>query len=140
METTRRDLPFWLTALASTMTAAELKALTSQTWRYEDLPVKESGENRSRAVFDGASHNGYPIDMHETELGPGMAPHPPHRHAHHELLIMREGIVEVTIEGKSTVLGPGGVGYVASNDFHGWRNTGTTRARYYVIALGRQRA
>jgi hypothetical protein len=28
------------------------------------------------------------------------------------------------------------VAYVASNELHGWKNPGTDRAQYFVIALG----
>jgi quercetin dioxygenase-like cupin family protein len=54
------------------------------------------------------------------------------------MLLVREGTMEVTISGKTTTLGPGGVAYVASNEDHGWRNTGTTRAHYFVLTLGRE--
>jgi quercetin dioxygenase-like cupin family protein len=33
-------------------------------------------------------------------------------------------------------LGPGSAAYVASNEVHGWRNVGTTRAQYFVLAIG----
>ncbi|MEZ5353360.1 MAG: cupin domain-containing protein [Bryobacteraceae bacterium] len=141
MKTTRRDLPALLPLLAAALPAsAASAAMRSQTWRHEDLTAKGNDEKRSRAVFDGLSHKDYPIDMHETELAPGMAPHPPHSHAHHELLILREGTLEVMIEGKTSTIGPGGVAYVASNENHGWHNVGKTRASYYVMALGRDRA
>jgi quercetin dioxygenase-like cupin family protein len=45
--------------------------------------------------------------------------------------------MEVTIEGKTEKLGPGSVVYVASNEEHGWRNAGATRAHYFVLTLGR---
>ena len=45
--------------------------------------------------------------------------------------------LEVTVKGKTTRLGPGSVAYVASGEHHGLRNAGTTRARYVVMALGR---
>jgi mannose-6-phosphate isomerase-like protein (cupin superfamily) len=67
-----------------------------------------------------------------------MMPHAAHHHAHEELLILREGTLEVTILGKTTTVGSGSVVYVNSGEEHGWRNSGTTRARYYVIALGRE--
>ena len=54
------------------------------------------------------------------------------------MIIIREGEMEVTISGKSTRLGPGSVAWVASNEQHGWINVGTTRARYMVMALGRE--
>jgi quercetin dioxygenase-like cupin family protein len=46
----------------------------------------------------------------------------------------------VTIAGRSATLGPGSVAFVASNEQHGWHNVGTTRALYYVFALGRDNA
>jgi quercetin dioxygenase-like cupin family protein len=76
--------------------------------------------------------------MHITELAPGLAPHPPHHHAHEEMIMIHEGTLEVTIAGRSTKLGPGSVAYVASNEEHGWRNVSATRARYFVLALGRE--
>jgi XRE family transcriptional regulator, regulator of sulfur utilization len=141
MDLLRRDLALLLPVLAGgPAPAAEGAKLVSRTWLYEDLPVKESGPNRQRQVFDGESLNGFPIEMHETELAPGMAPHPPHKHPHHEMLILREGTVEVTIEGTTSRLTPGSIAYVGANEEHGWRNVGSTRARYYVLAFGRDRA
>ena len=78
--------------------------------------------------------------MHETELAPGGRPHPPHHHAHEEMVMVREGTIEVTIGGNSANLGAGSVAYVASNEEHGWRNVGAGRARYLVLALGRDDA
>lgn len=90
----------------------------------------------SRQFLKGKTHSGYPIDLHETELPAGKAPHPPHHHVHEEMLLIREGLLEVAIDGKATRLGAGSVAYLASNQQHGWRNVGTTTARYFVLALG----
>ncbi len=108
--------------------------------KYEDLPVKTNGANFSRAILQGATHSGFPIEMHETDLPAGGAPHPPHRHEHEEMMMLREGTMEITIAGRKSTLGPGSVVYVASNEEHGWRNVGTTRAKYFVMALGRASA
>lgn len=135
MPSTRRDLALLLPLLAA-KASAEKPVLPSKTYRYEDLTVKANGQNRSRAILDGLTHSNFPVEVHETELAPGLAPHPPHHHVHEEMILVREGTMEVTIEGKSDKLGPGGVAYVASQQEHGWRNVGTERARYFVIALG----
>lgn len=129
-------LPAAMAALNSAGNAQE-KRLASAIYRYEDLPVHGNGPNHSRPILQGDSYTGVPIELHETELAPGQMPHPPHHHVHEEMLLIREGMLEVTIGGKSSQLGPGSVAFVASNDHHGWRNVGTTRARYYVLALGR---
>ena len=89
-----------------------------------------------RQILKGDTHSGYQIDLHESELPAGRAPHPPHHHVHEEMLIVREGELEVMVAGKTTHLGPGSVAYIASNQEHGWRNAGTTTATYFVLALG----
>jgi len=99
--------------------------------------VETSGANELRKVLDGETHAGVRIELHETELPPGGAPHPPHHHVKEEMILIREGIMEVTIAGRSARLGPGSVAYVASNEEHGWRNAGATRVHYFVLAIGR---
>ena len=132
----RRSWPLWLPALAAAA-HAKTESSPSQTFRFADLPVKPNGGNKGRAVMDGHTHTGYHFDIHKTELGIGMAPHPPHHHEHEEMVMVHEGTIEVTISGKSTRLEPGSVAYVASNEEHGWKNVGATRASYFVIAFGR---
>jgi quercetin dioxygenase-like cupin family protein len=137
MKYSRRDMSLLLPALmAANAAAAEPATLPSKTFRFEDLPAKNNGENRSRAMFNGATHSGFPVEAHQTELAPGKAPHPPHHHVHEEMILIREGTIEVTISGKVSTLGPGSVAYVASGEEHGWRNVGSTRAHYFIIALG----
>ena len=138
MNYTRRDLSKALALLAAAKAQAQSQVLPSKTWRYEDLPVKEKDANRQRAVFKGETHTGFPVELHETELAPGEAPHPPHSHVHEEMIVIREGTMEVTIAGNTSRLGPGSVAWVASGEHHGWRNVGSTRARYMVMALGRE--
>ncbi len=141
MSYSRRDLTILLPALAVATAEAQKTAPAepspSRTYPYEELIVKTSAGNRSLAVIDAHTHTGYHFDMHETELGPGNAPHPPHHHEHEEMIMIRQGTLEVTIAGKSKTLGPGSVAYVASNEEHGWRNTGSGLATYFVIAFGR---
>ncbi len=136
MNYSRRDLSLLLPALAAANAAAQSPALPSKTYRFEDLPVRTNGANRSRAVLKGETHTGFPIEMHMTELGPGEAPHPPHHHPHEEMIMIHEGTLEVTISGHSTNIGPGSTAFVASGEEHGWRNVGTNRALYFVVAFG----
>ena len=138
----RRELAVALAAAAVSSAVPGLadtgrKTLASKVYVFEDLVVKKSGGNRSRDVFDGLTHGGFQLDLHETELAPGMAPHSPHRHVHEEMVMVREGMLEIMIEGKITKAGPGSVVVVASNEFHGWKNAGTTQAHYFVLAVGR---
>jgi mannose-6-phosphate isomerase-like protein (cupin superfamily) len=137
MNYSRRDLSLLFPLLAAAKAGAQNAVLPSKTYSFDQLPVKASGENRLRQVLDGETHAGVRIELHETELPPGGAPHPPHHHVREEMILIREGIMEVTIAGRSAKLGPGSVAYVASNEEHGWHNAGTTRAHYFVLAIGR---
>jgi hypothetical protein len=56
MNWSRRDLCLILPALVATRTqAAEQEPLSSKVVRFEDLPVKSSDGNRSRAILKGAT-------------------------------------------------------------------------------------
>ena len=134
---TRRDLNLLLPLLAgSAVMAQEKKNLPSATFKFDELPVRAGGENRTRAVLNGVTHKGSAVEVHLTELGPGMAPHAPHRHLHEEMVLVQYGELDVTISGKTTRLTPVSVAFVASNEEHGWKNPTAGRTQYFVIALG----
>jgi hypothetical protein len=88
MAITRREAGLLLSAAASLQAQSSKPRLATRTYRYEDLPVRVNGENRSRAIFDGATRTGCPVEIHETELAPGLAPHASHHHIHDELLLL----------------------------------------------------
>jgi quercetin dioxygenase-like cupin family protein len=134
VEPTRRQLALLLPALAAAQEQPRL--LPSRVYKFEDLPVKANGQNQGRAVLNGLTHSGFAVEMHLTELGPGLAPHPPHTHVHEELVMLQKGLLDVTISGTTTRLTPGSSAWVASNELHGWKNPGPERAQYFVVALG----
>jgi mannose-6-phosphate isomerase-like protein (cupin superfamily) len=137
MEFSRREMCLLLPALAaSSGFAAEDASLPSKAYPVEELTVRSSGENKFRHIFGGQTHTGFSVELHESDLAPGSAPHPPHHHDHEEIFMMREGTLEVTIEGKSSLIGPGSAAYVASNQEHGVHNPGPGHAQYFVFALG----
>ena len=108
----------------------------SRAFRYEDLAPIRNGAMTSRQILTGLTHSGFKIDLHETELAAGQAPHDPHRHIHEEMVLVREGELEVTIARRTTRIGAGSAAFIASNEMHGWRNPGGAPARYFVFALG----
>jgi quercetin dioxygenase-like cupin family protein len=137
MTYTRRDLCLLVTALAASPAAGQRTELTSKTYPYDQLPVRKNGANESRPILSGELHDGSYVEVHQTRLAPGAMPHPPHHHPHEEMFLIREGTLEVTINGQKTRLGPGSVAIVGSNDEHGARNSGANPAEYFVVALGK---
>jgi quercetin dioxygenase-like cupin family protein len=134
MDCSRRDLTVFFAAATAAM-AQSPAALPSKMYPFETLPVRTNGANKSRAVLRGKTHTGFAIEAHHTELAPGQMPHAPHSHKHEEMILVREGTMEVTILGKAQKLGPGSVAFVASGEEHGWKNVGSTQAHYLVVAL-----
>ena len=116
--------------------AASSKVLPSAVYEYASLPVHASKESVSRPVLKGKLATGESIEVHETTLPPGGAPHPPHHHVHSEMWLIREGTVQITIEGKAYSMGPGAVGFVKSNEEHGITNRSDKSASYFVVAVG----
>jgi mannose-6-phosphate isomerase-like protein (cupin superfamily) len=111
-------------------------SLPSATWNFDQLPLNATKDGQFRQVLKGKLATGESLETHETTLPPGGMPHPAHHHVHSEMWLIREGTVEITINGASHRLGPGGVGFVRSNDEHGIKNVGTTPATYFVVAVG----
>ena len=111
-------------------------ALPSGLFDYTQLAVRASGPTEIRQMFTGTTHSGYRVDLHETALAAGQMPHAPHRHVHEELLLIREGTLEVTVGQRTSRLSAGSVVYIASNEPHGWKNVGSAQAKYFVMALG----
>lgn len=122
--------------MAAGQSSTKREPLASGAFRFEDMEARKSGAITLRQILKGETHTGLLVDLHESELPAGQTPHAPHHHLHEEMLLVREGTMEVTIAGKVTRLGPGSVAYIASNQEHGYRNPGGTPVAYFVLALG----
>jgi len=143
MSITRRELCFLLpaailpTALRLKAAAEQENSLPSASYPFDKLPVKTAASGAQiRGVLKGKLATGESLEVHETTLQPGGMPHPGHHHVHSEMWLVREGTLELTVNGTSYRLGPGGVGFVRSNDEHAVKNVGTTPANYFVVAIG----
>ena len=141
MSATRREVFFLLTGLVSS--AVELEGLSSPdnslpstTYPFSELPIRTADGAEIRPILKGKLATAESLEVHETTLPPGGMPHAAHHHVHSEMWLIREGTVQLTINGTSHVMGPGSVGFVHSNDEHGIKNVGTTPATYFVVAVG----
>lgn len=141
MSFTRREvcglIPALITgASAIPALAAQDDSLPSATFPFESMPAQSLGHAQIRKILEGKLATGEQIEAHETTLRPNGYPHPPHHHVHSEMWLIREGTVELTINGASHRLGPGGLGFVRSNEEHGIKNVGAGPAIYFVVAIG----
>ena len=139
---TRREISFLAlglgagalaTALAQTGTAAESVKLGSGVFSWQSMPVEKTANGERRAVFDSATATVDRLETHVTNVDVGKASHAAHRHPDEELVYVREGVVEATINGITTLAPAGSVIFYASNDLHGMRNAGDVPVSYFVL-------
>jgi quercetin dioxygenase-like cupin family protein len=152
MKYSRREIGLLLPALAATAATAaqapatappapagveQLPVMKTRAFVFSELPVTPNGQNRQRRMFTEKTHTGFKISSHQTEVAPGEVNHPPHQHLREEMMLVREGTMELTVNGKAYRLGPGDVGVIGSNEMHNARNVGTSRAHYFIVNIGR---
>jgi uncharacterized cupin superfamily protein len=86
-----------------------------------------------RDVFDAPTETLDRLHGHITTLNPGENTGPLHRHPQEELVIIREGTVEVNIDGRKQLAGPGSIVYFSVNENENMTNVGQTPATYLVL-------
>jgi quercetin dioxygenase-like cupin family protein len=137
---TRRDV--WVAVLASAATASvawaaqtpATRPMTSGVFDWTKLKVESTAVGQRRAVFDSPSTLMDQVECHVTTVKAGLAPHAPHKHFEEELIIVKDGTLEVTLnETETTTVGPGSVIFAASNEMHGMKNVGDRPATYHVF-------
>ena len=155
MNYSRRELSVLLptliagAALTATQTGAQqaapagadsvekLPVMKTQRFGFGEIPVTTNGKNTQRRMFTAKTHTGFKIESHQSDIAPGEVNHPPHQHLREEMMLIREGIMELTIAGTPYRLGPGDVGVIGSNERHNAKNVGATTARYFIVNIGR---
>jgi quercetin dioxygenase-like cupin family protein len=100
---------------------------------WDSLTSNPTAVGQVRQVFDNPTVAMDKLEVHITTLNPGMESHPVHRHPWEEMLLVKDGDFEVSINGVKHHAGPGSLVFLAANDPHNARNVGTTPATYYVI-------
>jgi quercetin dioxygenase-like cupin family protein len=121
-------------AKAAAETASPDK-LRSGVYDWEKLIVKPTEKGERRAIFDAPTVTCENLESHVTTLRAGEEAHASHRHPDEEIIVVKEGTVEATINGTAHQGGVGTIFFFGSNDEHGLKNVGTTNATYYVMRI-----
>lgn len=140
LKLTRRDVIIALisgSVAIGLFTAAENKPpaiMGSSAFDWNSIEVKTNAIGSVRNFFQSPTATLDQLECHVTTLNPGLMPHPPHKHVNEELIIIREGTLEVTQNGEAKRVGPGSVIFNASNVMHSLKNVGNTPAVYHVVS------
>ena len=119
--------------LTTPVRSADPPLLGSTSVSWEEIQAKVPEGKRASQVFRNPTVTLDELELHVTFLPAGQASHPPHQHPNEEIIIIREGAVDVLVGGQTRRLGPGAVIFQASNQPHSLTNVGTTTAVYHVI-------
>jgi XRE family transcriptional regulator, regulator of sulfur utilization len=137
---TRRELAVAVISICGTVaifaaTQTSMPAIMgSSAFEWKTIEDKPTETGSVRKFFQAPTATLDELECHVTTLNPGVASHPAHKHANEELVIIKEGTVEVLVNGELKRVGPGSVVFNASNVMHSLRNVGDTPAVYHVIS------
>ena len=105
----------------------------SRAFDWNAVQVSQDGSKSVRHFFAAPTATLEELEVHVTTLPAGAMSHAPHKHPNEELVIVKEGTVEVLVDGQLQRVGPGSVIFNASNQLHSLRNVGNSAATYHVI-------
>ena len=107
--------------------------LPSTAFNWDSIKVVATKVGEKRQFFDAPTITLNNLECHVTTLNSGEIAHAPHQHPEEELTIVKEGTVEVLINGELKIVGAGSVVFQAANSLHSIKNIGTTKAVYHAI-------
>ncbi len=138
MALTRRDLVVAAIAVTGTVLAGPVvrsapAVMHSSTFDWTAMTAEPTSVGQVRHVFRTATATLEELECHITTLMPGQSPHPQHTHPNEEVIVVREGTLEVYQGEKTTRVGPGSVIFEGSNEPHSVKNVGDVPAVYHVF-------
>lgn len=107
--------------------------MPSTAFEWNTIAVKKTLNGEKRQFFQSPTVTLNELECHATTLNPGEIAHQPHQHPEEELTIVKEGTLEVLVNGEYKIVGPGSVIFQSSNQLHTLKNIGTTKAVYHAI-------
>jgi (S)-ureidoglycine aminohydrolase len=115
-------------------TMAQLEPVHPGVYKWADLPVKAGEDRESRKILEGVSTHLEYLEIHATTQFKGAKPGNAHANDNiEECIIVKEGKLKATIEGRSSVMGPGGVILLMPRQMHSIENAGDGNLTYYVM-------
>jgi XRE family transcriptional regulator, regulator of sulfur utilization len=117
--------------IAYAQTAKPVMGSAVFDWNKIEVKATKSGERRQ--FFQSPTATLDELQCHVTTLNKGETAHAPHQHPEEELIVVKEGTIEVVQGGVTNRVGTGSVIFHSANVMHGMRNAGDGVASYHVF-------
>lgn len=105
----------------------------SAVFDWSKIEVKPTKSGERRQFFQAPTATLDELECHVTTLNKGETAHAPHQHPEEELIVVKEGTIEVVQGGVTNRVGAGSVIFHSANVMHGMRNAGDGVASYHVF-------
>lgn len=137
---TRRELLIVLITAGLTLGGVGLvssmeRVLETEIFRWSELEVEETASGQLRSYFRAPTSTLLKLGLRARTLEPEASAHPerPNAQTAEQLLVVKEGTLEVTIDGETSRLGAGSAVFLGPNQQHALRNAGERPVTYYTI-------
>jgi (S)-ureidoglycine aminohydrolase len=109
-------------------------SLPPKVYRWDSLAIKKQKSWTTRSVIEGSTTSLSWFEVTTITLEPGKTSPPSSVYYDlEELIIIKEGQVNITINGVSKKLGAGSIAFAMPRMVHTVRNTGNTKATYHLL-------
>src|SRR5947209_18264667 len=115
---------------------AQTDSLPSGVYPWNKYPAKESNGRESRALLQGITTDLSKLNIHTSSLGAGQTNHPFQAYNdREEIILIKEGVLKVTINDSSKTIGPGSLVLIVAGDKQQFQNTSDRPATYCVLTF-----
>ncbi len=99
-------------------------------------PPEQFTGRSAHSFLRGMLPNDIGFEMHVSYLAPNAEHEPEEKHPHSEIWLMRQGTVELHLNGQTHVLKAGDTGIAVAGTLHYIKNIGSDVASYFVVKVG----
>jgi (S)-ureidoglycine aminohydrolase len=129
-------IPFFVLVFIQISFGQELLETVSKVYSWKDQSVKTRPQGEVRQLMEGTTPTFKLLKVHATTLNPkSRMRENAYTQENEELILVKEGVLTVTIEGETKELKAGGIALIMSGDLRATENKTDAKVTYYVFQI-----
>jgi (S)-ureidoglycine aminohydrolase len=126
----------FLSALFAFTASSQTDSLSSGVYPWNSSSAKQSAGRESRALLQGSTTDLAKLNIHTSSLGAGQTNHPLQAYTdREEIILIKEGMLKVTINDSSKTVGKGSVVLIEAGDKQQFQNLSGKPVTYCVLTF-----